>query len=125
MFDKIDTNTLFTHYCLKTTILSDNIAEKLAEELQLLLNNNENSVIFDFSQVNNIGEECANIFADLYELVFSQNHSFVMYGLQDGVEQQLEQYDLLEYFMPVETLEDAIEQIKADNAEMENDTFEP
>ncbi len=121
MFDKIDTNTLFTHYCIKNSILSDNIAGNLAKELQVLLDTNNSSVIFDFSQVSSIDQECANIFADLYELVYSQNHSFIMYGLQEPVEQQLEKYALLEYFAPAETFAEAIAQVEADAAEMEND----
>jgi anti-anti-sigma regulatory factor len=121
MFDKIDTNSLFTHYCIKNSVLSDNIAEDLAQQLQVLLDANKNSMIFDFSQVNTIDQECVNIFADLYELVYSQNHSLIIYGLQAAVEQQLENYDLLEYFAPAETFAEAVAQVEADAAEMEND----
>lgn len=93
---KIDTKERFHVITLMQENLAANLAAELSQVVTKFLQDDVKNVVVKLDHVTSVDEDAATALASLQQNFYEQNASFVICGLQDQVEQQLDEMELLE-----------------------------
>ena len=93
---KIDTKERFHVITLKEENLAANLAAELSQSVSKILQDDVKNVVLKMDEVTSIDEVAASSLASLQQNFYEQNASFVICGLQQPVEQKLDELELLE-----------------------------
>lgn len=117
---KIDTKEKFHVITLMESQLSDNIAESLVELSTKYLKNEIKNVVLNLSNTDTIeGNNAANELAQLQQMFYENNASFVICNVQPSVEQTLEELDLFEMLNVTPTESEAWDIVQMEEIERE------
>ena len=93
---KIDTKEKFHVITLIEPIFAANLAADLAQVATNILQEKIRNVVLNLKDVTSIEDEAAEQISKLQQMFYERNASFVICGLQDPVEQRLDEIELLE-----------------------------
>jgi anti-anti-sigma regulatory factor len=93
---KIDTKEKFHVITLIEPILSDNIAADLSQLVTQFLHQEISNVVLKIGDVENIEDRAAEELAQIQQVFYEKNASFVICDLKPEVEQKLDEMGLLE-----------------------------
>jgi len=116
---KIDTKEKFHVITLNETNLSANIAADLTQLVTKFLHEEIKNVVLNLSVVENIDEEGAEELSQLQQRFYEASASFVICTLKPAVEDQLEQYELLEMMNITPTESEAYDIVQMEEIERE------
>ena len=116
---KIDTKEKFTVVTPVQALLSDNIAAIVAGTCTEQLQKDVKNVVLNLSSVNMLENGAAAVLADLQQQFYDANHSFVICCLQPGVEQKLDELELLEILNITPTESEAWDIVQMEEIERE------
>ena len=117
---KIDTKEKFHVITLLETKLSDNIAAMLIELSTKFLQEEIKNVVLNLTNIDTIeGDNAANELAQLQQLFYDSNSSFVICNIQPSVELTLEELDLFEILNVTPTESEAWDIVQMEEIERE------
>ena len=93
---KIDTKEKFYVITLMEAILSANIAADLSQLVTKFLQQEISNLVLKIGEVENIEDKAAEELAQMQQLFYEKNASFVICDVQPAVEQKLDDMQLLE-----------------------------
>jgi anti-anti-sigma factor len=93
---KIDTKEKFYVITVMEPIITANIAADLSQLVTKFLQQEISNVVLKLEDVQTIEDKAAEELAQLQQLFYENNASFVICNLQPEVEQKLEELDVLE-----------------------------
>lgn len=93
---KIDTKEKFYVITLMEPILSDIIAANLSQLVTKFLQQKISNVVLKMEEVESITEKAAEEMAQLQQVFYDKNASFIICNVQPAVEQKLDDMELLE-----------------------------
>ncbi|MGI8637277.1 MAG: STAS domain-containing protein [Segetibacter sp.] len=93
---KIDTKEKFYVITLMEPILSDIIAANLSQLVTKFLQQKISNVVLKMEEVESITEKAAEEMAQLQQVFYEKNASFIICNVQPAVEQKLDDMELLE-----------------------------
>jgi anti-anti-sigma regulatory factor len=116
---KIDTKEKFNIVTLMEPILSANIAEDLTQLVTKFLQQQISNVVLKIGDVENVEEKAAEELAQLQQLFYEKNSSFIICEIQPSVEQKLDEMELLEEMNITPTESEAWDIIQMEEIERE------
>ena len=93
---KTDTKEKFHAISVETPQLSANMAAELSNDLLKHLQTSNRNIVLNLQDVGSIDKEAAERLVNVQQKFYEGNASFVVCGLQPGVESFLDKEDLLE-----------------------------
>ena len=117
---KIDTKEKFHVITLMEPILSDNIAADLLELSTKLLQEKIKNVVLNLSNTDTIEvDNAANELAQIQQMFYENNASFVICNVQPSVEETLEELELFEILNVTPTESEAWDIVQMEEIERE------
>ena len=116
---KIDTKEKFYVITLMETILSANIAADFSQLVTKFLQEKIKNVVLKISAVEIIEDKGAEELAQLQQLFYENNASFVICEVRPSVEEKLEQMELLEVMNVTPTESEAWDIVQMEEIERE------
>lgn len=116
---KIDTKEKFYVITLNDEIFSDNIAADLSQLVTKFLQQEIKNVVLNIEEVKNIEERAAEELAQIQQLFYEKNASFVICKLQPLIEQKLDEMELLEEMNITYTESEAFDIVQMEEIERE------
>ena len=116
---KIDTKEKFTVVTPIIAELSDNIAAEWVEICKAQLLKEVKNVILNLENVSLISFSAAKYLVVLQQLFYETSDSFVICGLQDGVEKALDEMEILEILNVTPTESEAWDIVQMEEIERE------
>jgi len=116
---KIDTKEKFTVVTPIIAELSDNIAAEWVEICKAQLLKEVKNVILNLENVSLISFSAAKNLVELQQLFYETSDSFVICGLQDGVEKALDEMEILEILNVTPTESEAWDIVQMEEIERE------
>ncbi len=116
---KIDTKEKFYVITLMEPILSANIAADLSQLVTKFLQQEISNVILKIEEVATIEDKAAEELAQLQQLFYENNGSFVICELKRSVEDKLEELELLEVMNITPTESEAWDIVQMEEIERE------
>ena len=116
---KIDTKEKFTVVTPIIAELSDNIAAEWVETCKTQLLKEVKNVILNLENVSLISFSAAKNLVELQQLFYETSDSFVICGLQDGVEKALDEMEILEILNVTPTESEAWDIVQMEEIERE------
>ena len=116
---KIDTKEKFYVITLMEAFLSANIAADLSQLVTKFLQQQISNVVLKITDVENIEDKAAEELAQLQQLFYEKNTSFVICDVQAGVEQKLDELELLEEMNITRTESEAWDIVQMEEIERE------
>lgn len=116
---KIDTKEKFYVITLMETVLSDNIAADLSQLVTKFLQQKIRSVVLKLSDIETIEDKGAEELAQLQQLFYENNASFVICELKPSLEERLEEMELLELMNITPTESEAWDIVQMEEIERE------
>jgi anti-anti-sigma factor len=125
---KTDTKEKFHAISVETPQLSANMAAELSNDLLKHLQTPKRNIVLNLQDVGSIDKEAAERLVNVQQKFYEGNASFVVYGLQPGVENFLDKEDLLELMNITPTESEAwdivqMEQIERELLDGEEESF--
>ncbi|GEO09020.1 STAS domain-containing protein [Segetibacter aerophilus] len=93
---KIDTKEKFYVITLMEPFLSDNLAADLTQLVTKFLHEEISNVVLKMGEVESVEDKAAEELAQLQQVFYEKNASFVICGLKPSIEQKLDEMGLLE-----------------------------
>ncbi|MDQ6814684.1 MAG: STAS domain-containing protein [Bacteroidota bacterium] len=93
---KIDTKERFYVITLMEPIFTANIAADLSQLVTKFLQQQISNVVLKMEEIENIEEKAAEELAQVQQLFYERNASFVICGLHPQIEEKLDNMELLE-----------------------------
>ena len=116
---KIDTKEKFTVVTPIMPGLSANIAAKIAETCNAVLDKEPKNVILNLQHVLNVDEKAADSLSELQQKFYESSASFVICCLQPSVEEAFEKTELLELLNITPTESEAWDIVQMEEIERE------
>jgi anti-anti-sigma factor len=116
---KIDTKEKFTVVTPIIAELSDNIAAEWVETCKNQLLKEVKNIILNLEKVSTVNTMAAKILVELQQVFYEGNASFVICGLQTGVENALEDMEILEILNVTPTESEAWDIVQMEEIERE------
>ncbi len=116
---KIDTKEKFYVITLMEATITDNIAADLSQLVTKFLGQKISSVVLKLADAESIEDKAAEDLAQIQQVFYDNNASFVICELQPLVEQKLEQLELLEVMNITPTESEAWDIIQMEEIERE------
>jgi len=116
---KIDTKEKFYVITLMETVFSDNIAADLSQLVTKFLQQKIRSVVLKLSALETIEDKGAEELAQLQQLFYENNASFVICELSSPVEERLEEMEILEVMNVAPTESEAWDIVQMEEIERE------
>lgn len=116
---KIDTKEKFYVITLMEPILYDNIAADLAQLVTKFLHQQIRSVVLKLTDVEIIEDKGAEELAQIQQLFYENNASFVICEIKESVEKKLEELELLEVMNITPTESEAWDIVQMEEIERE------
>ncbi|WP_207492952.1 STAS domain-containing protein [Aridibaculum aurantiacum] len=116
---KIDTKEKFHVITVIDQNIAANIAADLAQVVTKFLHEEISNVVLKLDEVTAIDDDAAEQLARLQQSFYENNASFVICGLQDPVEQKLEELELLEVMNITPTESEAWDIVQMEEIERE------
>jgi anti-anti-sigma factor len=116
---KIDTKEKFTVVTPIIAELSDNIAAEWVETCKKQLLKEVKNIILNMEKVSTVNAMAAKILVELQQAFYEGNASFVICGLQTGVENALEEMEILEILNITPTESEAWDIVQMEEIERE------
>lgn len=116
---KIDTKEKFYVITLMEPILSDNIAADLAQSVTKFLHQQIRSVVLKLTDVKIIEDKGAEELAQIQQLFYENNASFVICEIKEPVEKKLDEMELLEVMNITPTESEAWDIVQMEEIERE------
>ena len=93
---KTDTKEKFHAISVETPQLSANMAAELSNDLSKFLQSSNRNIVLNLKDVGSLDKEAAESLVKVQQKFYEENASFVICGLQNLVEEFLDNEDLLE-----------------------------
>jgi len=116
---KIDTKEKFYVITLMETVFSDNIAADLSQLVTKFLQQKIKSVVLKLSALQLIEDKGAEALAQLQQLFYENNASFVICELNPAIEEKLEEMELMEVMNITPTESEAGDIVQMEEIERE------
>jgi len=116
---KIDTKEKFYVITLMETVFSDNIAADLSQLVTKFLQQKIKSVVLKLSALQLIEDKGAEELAQLQQLFYENNASFVICELNPAIEEKLEEMELMEVMNITPTESEAGDIVQMEEIERE------
>ena len=116
---KIDTKEKFYVVTLMETVFSDNIAADLSQLVTKFLQQKIRNVVLKLSALEIIEDKGAEELAQLQQLFYENNASFVICELKPAIENKLEELELLEVMNITPTESEASDIVQMEEIERE------
>ena len=116
---KIDTKEIFHVIRLNESNFSANMTEELGAQLLTLLESKTRNVVLNMQDTKTIEEAAAESLVNLQQKFYESNASFVICGLDEQVELQLDQSGLLELMNVTPTESEAWDIVQMEEIERE------
>jgi anti-anti-sigma factor len=116
---KIDTRTKFHVITINESILAANMTADLDNSLLQLLQNDVKNVVLNIKDIYSMDIAAAEHLVRIQQNYYEQNASFVVCGLQKGVEEMLEREELLELMNITPTESEAADIVMLEDIERE------
>lgn len=124
---KTDTKEKFHVIRVETADLSANLAAEMKNHLEEPLKDTIKNVVLNLHNVKSMSEEIAEILVRTQQKFYEQNASFVICGLNEDMEQFLDEKDLLEMMNVTPTESEAYDIVQMEEVErdlLSGDEFE-
>ncbi|MBC7867346.1 MAG: anti-anti-sigma factor [Gloeobacteraceae cyanobacterium ES-bin-316] len=116
---KIDTKEKFSVITLFETELAGNMTEELQKLLESFLKKEPPHLVLKMTEVETLSPEVAMLIASQQQSFYENNHSFVVCGLREPVENFLDKMELLEYMNVTLTESEAWDIVQMEEIERE------
>jgi anti-anti-sigma factor len=116
---KTDTKEKFHAISVETPQLSANMAAELSNDLLKHLQTPKRNIVLNLQDVGSIDKEAAERLVNVQQKFYEGNASFVVCGLQPGVESFLDKEDLLELMNITPTESEAWDIVQMEEIERE------
>jgi anti-anti-sigma factor len=116
---KTDTKEKFHAISVETPQLSANMAAELSNDLLKHLQTPNRNIVLNLQDVGSIDKEAAERLVNVQQKFYEGNASFVVCGLQPGVESFLDKEDLLELMNITPTESEAWDIVQMEEIERE------
>lgn len=116
---KIDTKEKFATITIQENEINANVADEISAICLPYLTQSVKNIILHVESVKNIDEEAGNILVKLQQTFYENNASFVVCCLQKNVENNLENWELLELMNTTPTESEAWDIIQMEEIERE------
>ena len=116
---KTDTKEKFHAISVETPPLSANMAAELSNDLLKHLQTSNRNIVLNLQDVGSIDKEAAERLVNVQQKFYEGNASFVVCGLQPGVESFLDKEDLLELMNITPTESEAWDIVQMEEIERE------
>jgi anti-anti-sigma factor len=116
---KTDTKEKFHAISVETPQLSANMAAELSNDLLKHLQTSNRNIVLNLQDVGSIDKEAAERLVNVQQKFYEGNASFVVCGLQPGVESFLDKEDLLELMNITPTESEAWDIVQMEEIERE------
>jgi anti-anti-sigma factor len=116
---KTDTKEKFHAISVQTPQLSANMAAELSNDLLKHLQTPNRNIVLNLQDVGSIDKEAAERLVNVQQKFYEGNASFVVCGLQPGVESFLDKEDLLELMNITPTESEAWDIVQMEEIERE------
>jgi anti-anti-sigma factor len=116
---KTDTKEKFHAISVETPQLSANMAAELSNDLLKHLQTSNHNIVLNLQDVGSIDKEAAERLVNVQQKFYEGNASFVVCGLQPGVESFLDKEDLLELMNITPTESEAWDIVQMEEIERE------
>ena len=116
---KTDTKEKFHAISVETPQLSANMAAELSNDLLKHLQTSNRNIVLNLQDVSSIDKEAAERLVNVQQKFYEGNASFVVCGLQPGVESFLDKEDLLELMNITPTESEAWDIVQMEEIERE------
>ena len=116
---KIDTKEKFTVVTPIMAVLADNIAAEWVDACRSQLLKTVKNIVLNLSEVTALAPAAGDLLVDLQQVFYEGNASFVICGLQPGVEESLEKAELLELLNITPTESEAWDIVQMEEIERE------
>jgi anti-anti-sigma factor len=116
---KTDTKEKFHAISVETPQLSANMAAELSNNLLKHLQTSNRNIVLNLQDVGSIDKEAAERLVNVQQKFYEGNASFVVCGLQPGVENFLDKEDLLELMNITPTESEAQDIVQMEEIERE------
>jgi anti-anti-sigma factor len=116
---KTDTKEKFHAISVETPQLSANMAAELSNNLLKHLQTSNRNIVLNLQDVGSIDKEAAERLVNVQQKFYEGNASFVVCGLQPGVENFLDKEDLLELMNITPTESEAWDILQMEEIERE------
>jgi anti-anti-sigma factor len=116
---KTDTKEKFHAISVETPQLSANMAAELSNDLLKHLQTSNRNIVLNLQGVGSIDKEAAERLVNVQQKFYEGNASFVVCGLQSGVESFLDKEDLLELMNITPTESEAWDIVQMEEIERE------
>lgn len=116
---KTDTKEKFHAISVVSKHLSANMAAALKEQVEPLLHQDIKNIVLNLTAVDEIDEAAAETLVKLQQDFYDGHASFVICGLQPGVEDALDKMDLLELMNVTPTESEAWDIVQMEEIERE------
>jgi anti-anti-sigma factor len=116
---KTDTKEKFHAISVETPQLSANMAAELSNNLLKHLQTSNRNIVLNLQDVGSIDKEAAERLVNVQQKFYEGNASFVVCGLQPGVENFLDKEDLLELMNITPTESEAWDIVQMEEIERE------
>ena len=116
---KIDTKEKFTVITPPGPSITANMTGELRELLLANLQNPFPHLILNFKQVEQMEPEVANTLCEIQHLYYEKNYSFIVCELRKNVEDQLDQFNILELMNTTPTESEAWDIVQMEEIERE------
>ena len=116
---KTDTKEKFHAISVETPQLSANMAAELSNDLLKHLQTSNRNIVLNLQDVGSIDKEAAERLVNVQQKFYEGNASFVVCGLQPGVESFLDKEDLLELMNITPTENEAWDIVQMEEIERE------
>jgi anti-anti-sigma factor len=126
MIVKTDTKEKFHVITIGEQAIAANMTAELEQSLMIYLKNNVKNVILDCKDIQTMEDAAAEAIVKIQQFFYEHNASFVVCGLQPGVEESLDKSGLLELMNVTPTESEAWDIIQMEEIERElMDTDDP
>lgn len=116
---KFDTKEKFTVISPEEQELSANLSEELRQICTERLAEMPKSVVLNLQLVETMDDEAAATIASLQQHFYEQSASFVVCGMQEGIEQKFESMELLDFLNYTPTESEAWDIVQMEEIERE------
>jgi anti-anti-sigma factor len=116
---KTDTKEKFHVITIEEPAIAANMTAELEQCLQLYLQNNVKNVILNCKDIQTMDDAAAEAIVKIQQSYYEQNASFVVCGLQPGLEKSLDKKGLLELLNTTPTESEAWDIIQMEEIERE------
>lgn len=116
---KVDTKEKFSVVRLTDDAFTVNVAEALTSFVTKQLSEPVKNVIVDFSNVKIAEENALADIAPIHQIAYTNNASFVLFGLNDTIKNSLNELDLLEVLNITPTESEAWDIVQMEEIERE------